>query len=579
MRANCTAVSSGVSDKQCTGQLLANHLLQDVTRVSSRLITRRTRLLFFVSTPPRRASGISKLMMALPSSPPRLASEEPPSSPLLPTLGDISSFTANAGRKRLHSDYGSLSSDPLFSEDASELEFKDDDEQPQRKRLFKGPWWDVGRRPRQSLRRNMMKKEGFRNVDSGVWMGSDGSSDDSLSIDNSRMKLAFRDDSGRQRQQYQQPTEWSNDPEAFADRVVQGCLEHGKETIDLSGIGLTALSNATLSPLHQMIKHAHDDLTQPPSEDLFAPLTPSIQLFLYGNLLTSLPPELFNLANITVLSLRNNSLQELPSSITRLPKLAELNIAGNQLRSLPWELLNMLRSKENTCEVSLRPNPFNVPRLSTEAELPSHTKTTDDQADSSNAASALFRQLEMRFIRGRQALNAGDEDATPKKKRNSKEQLIFLAPSRIVFRESDGAVARSALNMGFEEENAWEAPVFDTQYPPRSAASSTAPSLFELALRSAQLSYDLRDVSSTLSKDTPSTICRALEEAAKGVEYGNERCSTCSKTFVVARAEWLEYWFHGHEYYDLSEEKILPFKRKACSWDCAQVTAVGTAFA
>jgi hypothetical protein len=29
----------------------------------------------------------------------------------------------------------------------------------------------------------------------------------------------------------------------------------------------------------------------------------------------------------------------------------------------------------------------------------------------------------------------------------------------------------------------------------------------------------------------------------------------------------------------LSEEKILPFKRKACSWDCAQVTAVGTAYA
>jgi hypothetical protein len=48
---------------------------------------------------------------------------------------------------------------------------------------------------------------------------------------------------------------------------------------------------------------------------------------------------------------------------------------------------------------------------------------------------------------------------------------------------------------------------------------------------------------------------------------------------VIARAEWLEYWFHGHEYYDLSEEKILPFKRKACSWDCAQVTPVGTAFA
>jgi ribosomal protein S27AE len=515
--------------------------------------------------------------MALPSSPPRLSSEEPPSSPLLPTLNDIS-FTANAGRKRLHSDYGSLSSDPLFSEDASELDFNDEGEQPKRKRLFKGPWWDVGCRPRQSLRKSMMKKEGFRNVDSGVWMGSDGSSEDNLPLEKPRMKLTFRDETAKQ-QQPQQRTEWSKDPVAFADMVVQGCLEHGKETIDLSGIGLTALSDATLRPLHQMIKHAHDDLTRPPSEDLFAPLTPSLQLFLSGNLLTSLPPELFNLINITVLSLWNNSLKEIPTSIIRLPKLAELNIAGNQLSYLPWELLHMLRSTEDSCKVSLRPNPFNVPRLSTEAELPSHTEASSGQAGSSHAAPALLRQLDMRFIRGRQALNGGDEDATPKKKRNSKEQLIFLAPSRILFRESEGAIARSGLSMAGEEESAWEAPVLGTQYPPRSQASTTAPSLFELSLRSAQLSYDLRDVSSNLSREMPPTVCRALEEAAKGVEYGNERCTTCSQSFVVARAEWLEYWFHGHEYYDLSEEKILPFKRKACSWNCAQVTAVGTAYA
>jgi hypothetical protein len=158
------------------------------TTLRSRTITRRTRLIFF-SYKPRRASENLTLMMALPSSPPRFSSEEPPSSPLLPTLGDVP-FTANAGRKRLHSDYGSLSSDPLFSEDSSELDFQDEGEQPKRKRLVKGPWWDVGRRPRQSLRRNMMKKERFRNVDSGVWMGSDGS-DESLPMEPPRMSWRF----------------------------------------------------------------------------------------------------------------------------------------------------------------------------------------------------------------------------------------------------------------------------------------------------------------------------------------------------------------------------------------------------
>jgi hypothetical protein len=512
--------------------------------------------------------------MALPSSPPLFCEDPPSSPPQLPTLSDIS-FPGAAGRKRLHSDYGSLSSDPLFSEDVSELDFDGDDEQPKPKRLFKGPWWDVTRKPRQSLRKSMMKKESFRNVDSGVWMGSDGS-DDSVFGESSKTKHPVRDE---HKQQRQQPA-WQDDPEAFAARVVIGCLEHGKETVDLSGIGLKALSNATLSPLHQMIKHAHDDLTLPPSEDLFALLTPSIQLFLYGNLLATLPPELFHLTNITVLSLRNNSLKEIPPSITRLSKLAELNIAGNQLESLPWELFGMLRSTDDVCKVSLRPNPFKVPRLSMSSGSPGRTNIDASQLDADTVSpSPLFQQLEERFIHGRQFLNGGDKDATPRKKRDSREQLIFLAPSRIRYMDSDSSVVRSFTATSPDGGKTWETPVFEPQHPPTTQASTAAPSLFELTLRSAQVSYDLRDVSTTLPDNIPPNVARALEEAAHGAEYGNERCSTCTKEFVIPRAEWLEYWFHGHEYYDLSEEKILPFKRKACSWDCAQVTPVGTAFA
>jgi hypothetical protein len=508
--------------------------------------------------------------MALPSSPPLLCEDPPSSPPQLPTLSDIS-FQCVAGRKRLHSDYGSLSSDPLFSEDVSELDFNGDDDQPKPKRLFKGPWWDVGQKPRQSLRKSMMKKESFRNVDSGVWMGSD-SSDDSIFGERSRTKLPVRDE---HKQQRQQPS-WQDDPEDFAARKVMDCLENGKEVVDLSGIGLRALSNATLSPLHQMIKHAFDDLTLPPSEDLFGPLTPSIQLFLYGNQLATLPSELFHLTNITVLSLRNNSLRDIPSSITRLSKLAELNIAGNQLESLPWELFSMLRSTDDVCKVSLRPNPFKVPRLSVGSGSPGRASQLHDDTVS---PSPLFQQLNERFIHGRQFLNGGDKDATPRKKRDSREQLIFLAPSRIRYMDSDSSVVRSLTASSPHGDNTWETPVFEPQHPPTTQASTTAPSLFELALRSAQVSYDLRDVATTLATNTPPNIVRALEEAAHGAEYGNERCSTCTKEFVVPRAEWLEYWFHGHEYYDLSEEKILPFKRKACSWECAQVTPVGTAFA
>lgn len=513
-------------------------------------------------------------MMALPSSPP-LPFEDPPSSPpLLPTLSDIS-FTANAGRKRLHSDYGSLSSDPLFSEDTSEFAFHEDEEQPKRKRMVKGPWWNMARRSRHDLRRSMIKKDGFRNVDSGVWMGSDDSLE-SFGSERSRHEHLAREEVVKQRSRID-ATE--DDPEGFAARVVQGCVDNGKEMIDLSGIGLTSISSAALLPLHQMIRHAHDDLTQPPSEDQYSCFTPSIQLFLYGNLLSSLPAELFKLRNITVLSLRNNSLEELPAAITQLNRLTELNVAGNRLNHLPWSVLDLLRSTEDVCKVSLRPNPFRVPKVTIDKDS-SKLMQLDEQLgdDQHPVASAMSKSLEARFLRGRQTLNGGDEDATPKKKRNSREQLIFLAPSRIRFLDSEGSVVRPSMTAHPSGEIDWEAPVLEPQSPPVTQASTTAPSLFELVLRSAQESYDLRDVTALLPLDTPSTVSRALEQAARGVEYGNDQCSTCSKPFVMPRAEWLEYWFHGHDYYDLTQDAILPFKRTACSWACAQVTSVGTAF-
>lgn len=523
---------------------------------------------------PRRASEHLKILMALPSSPPLLCEDPPSSPPLLPTIDSIS-FTGNAGRKRPHSDYGSLSSDPLFSEDISEFEFRGDgDEQPRRKRMVKGPWWNVGRRQGNSLRKSMVKKEGLRNADSGVWMGSDDSME-SFCSDAGRIDNTVRDETAQQRRLLGLS---GDDPESFAAKVVQRCSENGMEMVDLSDTGLTQISNATLIPLHQMIKHVHDDLTQPPSEDLFAPLTPSIQLYLYGNYLTSLPSELFRLQNITVLSLRNNRLQKIHPAITQLPKLAELNISGNRLPDLPWEMMSMLRSTGDSCQVSLRPNPFKVPKFDTKYEA----STDADRDDDSNRASGtakLFQLLEANFLVGRRALNGGDEDATPKKKRNSREQLIFLAPSRILYLENDGSPMRNQHATHTGGQNAWEEPVLEPQHPPTTDASTAAPSLFELALRSAQLSFDLRDVTQTLPSETPSALARALEEAAKGVDYGNECCSTCNKRFVIPRAEWIEYWFHGHEYYELSEDMILPFKRKACSWACAQVTPVGTAYA
>ncbi|KAG2082532.1 hypothetical protein BD769DRAFT_1544073 [Suillus cothurnatus] len=78
-----------------------------------------------------------------------------------------------------------------------------------------------------------------------------------------------------------------------------------------------------------------------------------LQLYLFGNSIRDLPPELFKLENLTVLSLRGNQLTYIPPEICRLINLRELNISQNRLPYIPSEMRDMTLSK-----LQLNPNPF-----------------------------------------------------------------------------------------------------------------------------------------------------------------------------------------------------------------------------
>ncbi|KAG9309506.1 hypothetical protein JVU11DRAFT_10479 [Chiua virens] len=78
-----------------------------------------------------------------------------------------------------------------------------------------------------------------------------------------------------------------------------------------------------------------------------------LMLYLMGNMITSLPPELFSVKSITVLSLRGNKLTSIPPDICRLPNLYELNISNNRLEFLPWEMRDMKIE-----QLLVHPNPF-----------------------------------------------------------------------------------------------------------------------------------------------------------------------------------------------------------------------------
>ncbi|WP_417913991.1 COR domain-containing protein [Candidatus Electronema sp. JM] len=73
------------------------------------------------------------------------------------------------------------------------------------------------------------------------------------------------------------------------------------------------------------------------------------ELYLRGNQLTALPPELFRLKNLTRLDLRDNQLTTLPPEIGQLRNLQKLALWNNKLTALPSEICQL----KNLTELSL----------------------------------------------------------------------------------------------------------------------------------------------------------------------------------------------------------------------------------
>ncbi|KAK5747515.1 hypothetical protein LTR17_000157 [Elasticomyces elasticus] len=522
--------------------------------------------------------------MALPSSPPLLAEENdlPVATTFLP-LGSGSGISFGAlQRKRQYADYDSLSSDPVFS-DTTEDDEAQDAERPRRKKVVRGPWWHVGKGAH-DLRRGMAKKEGFRNADSGVWMGSD-VSESSDSMLSSRQRLQELAVEGQAEDAV--PARAIPDAETYASRIIQTCLDRGEEAVDLSDLALRSLSDSTVRPLHQLIKSSFTTFTHAPSEDEFSPLTPSITLILSRNRLAALPAELFNLGNITCLSLRNNELDELPSAIVRLTRLTELNVSGNNIQYLPWELLDLMQGGER--QILVRPNPLLQPTdLDEPSSPPSFTLPQASSIGESYASNtramldeSLRGELELRLKLGRtmkaQQVQEGieEDDRTA-----SNEELIFLASSHIRYFGVDGLPLRRARGTPPHDED-WPATMNPTANAPTTSANTHIPSLFELALRSLQATHSLADFlepAPAAEYEISSAVASAMHRAARNsAGTGNENCSSCGKHFIIARAEWVEYWFNGSaSQQELDANSVLPFMRRVCSWGCAKVSEPGT---
>ncbi|KAG7252620.1 hypothetical protein CRUP_034722 [Coryphaenoides rupestris] len=79
-------------------------------------------------------------------------------------------------------------------------------------------------------------------------------------------------------------------------------------------------------------------------------------LYLGGNFITAIPPELANLPYLSYLVLCDNRIQGVPPQLTRLHSLRSLSLHNNLLTYLPREILSLVHLQE----LSLRGNPLVV---------------------------------------------------------------------------------------------------------------------------------------------------------------------------------------------------------------------------
>ncbi|OCK76444.1 hypothetical protein K432DRAFT_385441 [Lepidopterella palustris CBS 459.81] len=552
---------------------------------------------------------------------------EHPSSPPLPPQYPTT-FSIRKRSRSAHNDTPHTSSDPpvFSSDDLPEASGIDNytGHGKRKKRRYQGTWWSHGT-PEQ---KTQPKGEFARNLDSGVWMASDDTEAASLEGETFYEEhaayqhpwaLEDQDLAEEEKEDNVPSTVYSSfreeeigEGELLARKVIEKGLEAGAEQIDLSNLSLTSLSDDTLRPLHSLVRYprVHNTAPSPEQYDAF---TPSIQLFLSGNALRSLPPEMWSLQNITVLSLRNNGLTELPPCIAQLKNLFELNVSGNRLRWLPWELLDLLRSGEGRRRLIARPNPFfegvdfqdypsKLTILVKEENRASPVDALTNQVESlkselaATASSCPRRGIQLAWIikfheamldmfsrafqawvkRGVQSSETLFDAIC-----NYKDKTLFIAATKPSFFAFDGTLEQTSpmrpssiptgttlLPTAVTCSAGTFGPVITHAAPPNNIKT---PSLLELALQSSTSLLTNDQIAASII-DIPRSIQHGLDAAAS-IQTSDgaltRTCSVCSRNYIIARTEWIEFWHYssGGLLYP-TEEPFLPFLRRGCSWGC-----------
>ncbi|KAF1935966.1 hypothetical protein EJ02DRAFT_106780 [Clathrospora elynae] len=533
---------------------------------------------------------------AIPPSSPPLAN--PPSSPFPEPV-----FT-----------FKSSSPAPVFStDDSQESVGLSNYESP---RIFKNKrrctWW--ASRESANTTPELKKTKIARNFDSGVYMLSD-STDNSDDVPPQhippfpphQLRLPFGI-------YHDQSANTSAAETAFNHQLDNG-LDRDLQVYDFQELNLEDSDIHRISHLAEVIR--------PFTAGEYRSLVPELSVHLSQNKLHRLVPPLFSLQHLTSLFLRRNDIKELPSQIGRLQNLVTLDVSLNKLTHLPFEIVRLLQPHGKLERLTAMGNPFFEPMPAERFHKSDYVRPDPEDEGALHDRDALPLDLlredaanQLRHLYGSLALSKdrdqavwriryfeswansfdGGDDARECAAEQDDGFYVhhpsldldavqasaprYIARTLVSYFDQTGNPCHGSPSLPSSRHDAY--PVIletnqGTYGAPSSpwfavlSTSSTASLVttsLHVCLKNGNTVHELRETFKgyPVPYDAEAIFTRAEENDVGGYGYFRD-CHVCGKKYVVARAEWIEFWSKGLGIF-------FPVKVKVCSWRCVPAEMV-----
>ncbi|KAF1914829.1 hypothetical protein BDU57DRAFT_558349 [Ampelomyces quisqualis] len=495
-----------------------------------------------------------------PSSPPHATSTNAPSSPFFEQQNDAFSPKSS-------------SPPPLFSSDDSRESA--DLVNYQSPRIFKnkrkGTWWDNTESAHNAP--NSKKARMTRNFDSGVYMMSDGTdgSESLLPPHKSPFDLDGTCDMPFEDGLEQRPL--GEEEKVFCNTLYAG-LDKNSLVYDFSYSSLQDSDIGRIGQLASVIKNLPDPGNEVPAEGQYRSMVPELYVNLSHNRLHRLTPSLFDVQNLTTLVLTGNNIEELPAQICNLRNLRELNISLNQIRWLPFDFLKQFSDPAHNLSILgdsgvpwLMPD---IPRLIGGLD-PSPSQSVryslyDNQDADFERERDMFTWC-LRTFRGHEAYRQYRSGNMP----------LYIARTQVSYFDQTGELLCGSSKLPMSSRETF-AVLTDTNFGTHGIPASNwfAPpnpkvvtSLLTMSLHNTLRYRHEEDLSIDnlrchIGDPVPSAADALLKQAERNNAggYGDfKKCNICKREYIVARAEWIEWWL-------TQKQMVLPFKVQVCSWGC-----------